>query len=167
MPTQLRLARPAPIASILLGRHLDRTGDVDGAIRSYREAAELDHVGRVKRWRSWLLYMRAATSARRRLPPATAALEREPTNQSARKILGLIYAASTSGADASAEDARLATEHLEQARGTLLPDFQVEVTLARLYLGTSDSDKAIALLEGAARGRARLLGGWTAAGPGV
>ena len=131
----------------LVGRHLDRTGDVDGAIRSYREAAELDRGSGEALAELATLYARRNLSEEA-IAAGNAALEREPTNQSARKILGLIYAASTSGADASAEDARLATEHLEQARGTLLPDFQVEVTLARLYLGTSDSDKAIALLEG-------------------
>ena len=130
----------------LLGRHLDRTGDLDGAIRSYREAAELDQGSGEALAELATLYARRNLSEEA-IAAGNAALEREPTNQSARKILGLIYAASASEAGASPEDARLATEHLEQARGTLLPDFQVEVTLARLYLGTSAPNKAITLLE--------------------
>ena len=130
----------------LVGRHLFGTGDVDGAIRSYREASELDSAS------GEILAELAGVLVRSNRPDqaietAEAALEREPANQSAHKILGRVYASRAMGQRATARDARLAIEHLEQARATLLPDFTIELTLARLYLDNDAPDQAITLLE--------------------
>ena len=130
----------------LVGRHLFRTDDVDGAVRYYREAAALDPAS------GEILAELAEVLVSRKLPDqaietAEAALEREPANQSAHKILGQVYASRAMGQGASSQDIRLAIEHLEQARTPLLPDFAVELTLARLYLGSDAPDQAIALLE--------------------
>ena len=130
----------------LVGRHLFRTEDIDGAIRSYREAAELDRAS------GEILAELAEVLVRSNRPDqaietAEAALEREPANQSAHKILGRVYASRAMGQRATAQDARLAIEHLEQARATVLPDFTIELTLARLYLGNDAPDQAITLLE--------------------
>ena len=92
------------------------------------------------------LYARQ-NQAEESLAAAREALERDAGNLTAHRILGLIYANRASGQDASPEDAATAVEHLEQARQTILPDFQVELGLARLYLVTDAADQAVTLLE--------------------
>ena len=130
----------------MLGRFLEDEGDADGAIRSFREAAELDiHSGEPLAELASLF-----SRARRREEAVTAArsaLEREPVNLTAHRILGLIYSSIANDQDGTIADATEAITHLEQARGTLLPDLQVELTLARLYLIAERSPDAIELLE--------------------
>ena len=76
----------------LRGRHLESADDIDGAIRSFRQASDIDqNTGEILAELS-TLYARhnrgeeAVTAARE-------SLERDPENQSAHRILGLIYAA--------------------------------------------------------------------------
>jgi tetratricopeptide (TPR) repeat protein len=130
----------------LRGRHLEGEDDIEGAIRSYREASDIDRTsGEV------LAELSALYARRNRGEEAvTAGLEslgRDPSNQSAHRILGLIYAARANERDGTVEDARLGIRHLEQARDTPLPDFHLELTLARLYLVNDGAQKAIGLLE--------------------
>ena len=130
----------------LHGRHIENQGDIEGAVRAYRDAAALDPES------GELLAELASVYARRNrndeaVSAAQEALERDPENQSAHRILGLLFAARASERSGSAEDARLAVGHLEQARGTLLPDYNVELTLARLYLRTDAAQTAVDLLE--------------------
>lgn len=130
----------------LRGRHFEGEDDIEGAIRSYREAADIDRTsGEV------LAELSALYARRNRGEEAVAAglesLDRDPSNQSANRILGLIYAARANERDGTVEDARLGIRHLEQARDTPLPDFHLELTLARLYLGNDGAQKAIGLLE--------------------
>ena len=130
----------------ILGRHLEREGDLDAAVQAYRDAADLDpETGEILAELSSLYARRnEATDAIR---AANAALLAQPDNVTAHRILGLVYAARAGGREAGPESTTLALDHLEQARGTLLPDIQVELTLARLYLGVGRSDEGIAVLE--------------------
>ena len=130
----------------ILGRHLEREGDLDAAVQAFRDAADLDpETGEILAELSSLYARRnEATEAIR---AANAALLAQPDNVTAHRILGLVYAARAGGREAGPESTTLALDHLEQARGTLLPDIQVELTLARLYLGVGRSDEGIAVLE--------------------
>ena len=130
----------------MLGRHLEGRGDLDAAIRAYREAADLDPDS------GEILGELASLYARRNEPDeairvATEAVGREPDNLTANRILGLVLASRVGGGQASADEARRAIGYLEKARGTLLPDLQVELMLARLRLGNDQSDLAIGILE--------------------
>lgn len=130
----------------LHGRHLEDQGDIEGAVNAYLEAAELDPES------GELLAELSSVYARRNrndeaVAAAQEALERDPENQSAHRILGLLFAARASEREGTSEDARLAVRHLEQARETLLSDFNVELTLARLYLRTDAAQSAVDLLE--------------------
>ena len=109
----------------LRGRHFEGEDDIEGAIRSYREAADIDRTsGEV------LAELSALYARRNRGEEAVAAglesLDRDPSNQSANRILGLIYAARANERDGTVEDARLGIRHLEQARDTPFPDFHLE-----------------------------------------
>ena len=130
----------------LHGRHLESSGDVEAALRAYREAAELDLES------GELLAELSSVYARRNqndeaVAAAREGLERDPENQSAHRILGLIFAARASDRAGTAEDAQVAVRHLEQARETPLADLHVELTLARLYLRTNAARTAVDLLE--------------------
>jgi tetratricopeptide (TPR) repeat protein len=130
----------------MLGRHLEGEGDLDAAIRAYREAADLDpDTGEI-------LGELASLHARRNEPDeairvATEAVGREPDNLTANRILGLVLASRVGGGQASTDVAGRAIDYLEKARGTLLPDLQVELMLARLRLGNDQSGLAIGILE--------------------
>ena len=130
----------------MVGRHLEGEGDTDGAIAAFREAATLDPVSGEPLAELAALYARAGR-ADEAIATAEESLEREPDNQTGHRILGVVYASAAGSREGTPEDVDLAVTHLEQARGTLLPDFQVELTLARLYLRTDAADKAITLLE--------------------
>ena len=130
----------------LEGLYLEGEGDLDGAIRSYRAAAGLDVTSGEILGELASLYVRQNQGGEA-LAAAREALEREPANLTAHKIIGLIFAGRAQGRNATPDDAATAVEHLEQARASILPDFQVELTLARLYLVSDATDDAITLLE--------------------
>ena len=139
-------ARGAAYRLFLRGRHLEDRGDVDEAIRSYREAAGLDPAS------GEILAELAALYARRNrgedaVAAAREALGRDPDNFSAHRILGLIFSARANARTGTDEDVRLAVRHLERARGAPAPDFHLELTLARLYLRSARAQQAIELLE--------------------
>ncbi len=143
-------ARPADRSEayrlFLRGRYLENEDDVDGAIRAYREASELDPAtGEILAELS-SLYARH-NRGEEAVAAASEALAREPDNSTAHRILGLIYASRANARAGTAEDIRLAIDHLEQARVGPLPDFQVELTLGRLYLRDGAAQEAIDLLE--------------------
>lgn len=130
----------------LRGRYLEGADDIDGAIRSLQEASENDRAtGEILAELSTLYARR--NRADEAITAGNASLARDPQNQSAHRILGLIYAARANDRSGTAQDATTAIGHLEQARNTPLPDFHLELTLARLYLGNDSSQKAIELLE--------------------
>ena len=130
----------------LHGRHLESAGDVEAAMRAYREAAELDPES------GELLAELASVYARRNqndeaVAVAQESLARDPENQSAHRILGLIFAARASERAGTAQDAQDAIQHLEQARDTPVADFHIELTLGRLYLRIDAAQRAVDLLE--------------------
>ena len=130
----------------MVGLHLEDEGDDDGAIDALRGAAALDPDAGEPLAALAELYSRTgrideATAA------ARAAIERETGNLTARRILGLIFASAAFARDGTAEDAAEAIAHLQQARGTILPDLRVELNLARLYLRTDQAAEAVELLE--------------------
>lgn len=147
---QVTPAADAPKAEayrlFLRGLYLESADDISGAILAFREASEIDQeTGEV-------LAELAKLYARHNLgeeavAAAQEALARDPSNQSAHRILGLIFAARANDRLGTPDDAAGAIQHLEQARDTPLPDLQLELTLARLYLGNNASQEAIGLLE--------------------
>ena len=130
----------------LMGRHLEGEGDLEGAIRAHSEAAELDPSSGEVLAELAALYARRSRS-KEAIASARLALGRDPDNQTAHRVLGLVYASRSRSRGANPEGVAQAIEHLEQARGTPRPDFQVELTLAHLYLSTDATGKAIAFLE--------------------
>ena len=130
----------------MVGLHLEDEGDVDGAIDALRGAAALDPGAGEPLAALAELYSRSSR-VEEAIAAARSAIERESDNLTARRILGLIYASAASSRDGTPEDAEEAVTHLEQARGTILPDLQVELTLARLYLRSDQAQRAVDLLE--------------------
>ena len=139
-------ARAEAYARYMIGRHLDGLDDTEGAIEAFRAAARLDPTAGEPLAELAELYARAGR-AEDAVAAAEEALARESDNLSAHRVLGLAYAAAGASREGSREDLDLAVVHLEQARGAVVPDLQVELTLARLYLRTVATDEAIALLE--------------------
>jgi len=138
----------------LLGRHLESSDDIEGAIAAYKRAMALDPDGADITAELAALYMRQS-----RLPEAIVtanqALKIAPANREAHKVLGLVYAALADNGRGDArptgkpdENVAKAIPHLEQAldhpEGE--PDPNVRVALARLYMRTGAYDKAIPLL---------------------
>ena len=130
----------------MLGRHLEGEGDIDAAIRAYREAADLDPDTGEVLGELASLYARRS-DADEAISTATEALTRDPDNLTANRVLGLVLARRVRGGQDLAADTRRALGHLEKVRGALLPDLQVELMLARLHLGIDESDYAIGILE--------------------
>ena len=143
-------ARAEAYARFLVGRHLEGRDDTDGAVRAFRDAARLDPAAGEPLAELAALYARAGR-AEDAAAAAEEALSREPDNRSAHRVLGLAYAAAAGTREGTREDVERAVTHLEQARGSAVPDLQVELTLARFYLRTEATDEAIALLEDLSR----------------
>lgn len=143
-------ARAEAYARFLVGRHLEGRDDTDGAVRAFRDAARLDPAAGEPLAELAALYARAGR-AEDAAAAAEEALSREPDNRSAHRVLGLAYAAAAGTREGTREDVERAVTHLEQARGSAVPDLQVELTLARFYLRTAATDAAIALLEDLSR----------------
>jgi tetratricopeptide (TPR) repeat protein len=149
--------RGAAYALFLNGREAELDGNVDAAIALYQQAAKLDPASGEIPAQLAGLYARQ-NRLREAIAAAESALKIDPGTVEAHWVLGTIYAAlaqseesGRTAADRQAEndDARRATTHLEavlNARGATA-DPVLFLTLGRLYLRTSDVDKAIALLE--------------------
>ena len=139
-------ARAEAYARYMIGRHLEGLDDTEGAIEAFRAAARLDPTAGEPLAELAELYARAGR-AEDAVGAAEEALARESDNLSAHRVLGLAYAAAGGSREGSREDLDRAVVHLEQARGAVVPDLQVELMLARLYLRTVATDEAIELLE--------------------
>ena len=128
------------------GRSHESAGDTDAAAASYTRAAQLDPTAS-DIWAELAGLYARRSEAEPAIEAATAALEREPDNLEAHRILGLVYAARV-GARTGGDEADLdrAIEHLERARKPLSPDPALYLTLGRLYLTTENPDQAIAIL---------------------
>ncbi len=145
-------ARAEAYARFMIGRHLEGVDDVDGAMRAFRDAARLDPTAGEPLAELAALYARAGR-AEDAIAAAEEALAREADNRSAHRVLGLAWSAAARSRAGAREDVDRAIEHLEQARGAVVPDLQVELTLARFYLRTAATDDAIALLEDLSKDR--------------
>lgn len=145
-PTEESAARADGYRLFMLGRSLAREGDVDGAIQAYRDSAERDVAGGEMLAELAELY-RTRDRLDEAMRAANEALARESDNITAHRALGLIYAARLGQQNLSPQETATAIEHLEQARRTILPDLNVELTIARVYLAADQSDDAIPLLE--------------------
>ena len=130
----------------MLGRHLEDEGELEAAIIAFRDAARLDGEAAEPLAELSGLFARAGR-ADEAISAGEEALVRDSQNLTAHRILGLTYASSAGGREGSSRDATRAISHLSQARGTLIPDLQVDLTLARLYLRTDAIDDATDLLE--------------------
>lgn len=138
--------RAAAYDAFMRGRSLDRAGEVEAAVDAYRRAAELDP-GSSAVWAEL-----ADLYARRNRPDeaiaaGNEALDRDPDDRDAHRILGLVYAARVqSREDPLQADVDLAVEHLERARDPQLPDALQAITLGRLHLATGRPEAAVEVL---------------------
>jgi tetratricopeptide (TPR) repeat protein len=152
-PSQDRSAEA--YSQFLLGRHLETSDDIDGAIGAFRRAAQLDPQASDVTAELAGLFMRQS-----RLDEAIAAAEQslkvDPANREAHRVLGIVYATLVEngrrgngrGQASPQENLAKAIQHLEQAleRPIGESDPNVRATLARLYLSAEQYDKAIPLL---------------------
>ena len=133
--------------AFVLGRTLEGAGDIEGAVAAFTRATELDPDA-TDIWAEM-----AALHARQNQPDeaiaaADAALERDPDNDDAHRVLGLVYAARAGArGGAGQEDVGRAITHLERARNPVSPDAGLYLTLGRLYVSTREADKAIDVLN--------------------
>jgi tetratricopeptide (TPR) repeat protein len=136
----------------LLGRHLEGQGRIDEAITAHKRAIALEPESAELRAELAGLYARQ-DKAREALDMAEAALQKDPANIEANRILGSIYAAFVDQrqplrpGDDPSQYASRAIAALEKARRANLFDIGLELTLGRLYVQTKAYDKAIPLLE--------------------
>jgi tetratricopeptide (TPR) repeat protein len=143
-------------SQFMLGRHLETSDDIPGAITAFKRAAELDPQSSDIVAELSGLYMRQS-----RLEEAIAAGEQalkvSPTNREAHRVLGIVYATlvesgrrngrNQQNAAAVSENLNKAIQHLEQSIDRQVDsDPNVRATLARLYLAAGSNDKASPLL---------------------
>ena len=138
--------RAAAYHAFILGRSLEADGDVDGAAAAHRRAASLDPDAADIRAELAGLFARANRSDEA-LDAADAALELDPDNTEAHRILGLLFAARAGSRGAAPEDLDRAIDHLERARDPQSPDLALYLTLGRLYLGSQNVSAAIEVLN--------------------
>jgi tetratricopeptide (TPR) repeat protein len=137
----------------LLGRSLESEGDVDGAIKAFREAARLDPKSAEIPAEMAALYARD-NKLREALESAEQALKIDADNVEANRVLGFIYASLARVDDGSGPldaDSRAyagrAVGYFEAARKNAeIPDPGLEMTLGRIYLRTGEPAKAIGVL---------------------
>lgn len=136
----------------LLGRHLESEGDVDGAVKAYREAARLDPASAEIPAELASLYARE-NKFKEALETAELALKNDPANASAHRVLGILYASLARIDEGSGEFtgdaagfAARAVEHLEAARKTGPREPGLDLMLGRIWLRTGAVDKAIGVL---------------------
>ena len=131
----------------LLGRHLEDLEKFEDAIAAHKKAIELAPESAELRAELAALYARQ-DRAREALDTAEAALQRDPNNREANRILGTVYAALTDQrrpfrpGDDPAKYAAKAIAALEKSRREAGFDINLELMLGRLYLNARDYAKA-------------------------
>jgi tetratricopeptide (TPR) repeat protein len=133
-------------AQFLLGHHLDEADDEAGAIAAYKKAMELDPTAADIPGELAALYLRE-NKIQEAMSTAEQALKLSPSNREGNRVLGIINAAmseNSRGGDSAAK----AIKYLETSIAGLgtEADPNVRATLARLYVGARQYDKAIAIL---------------------
>ena len=136
----------------MLGRHLEDERKIDDAIAAHKQAIALAPESAEVRAELAALYARQ-DRAREALEAAEAALQRDPDNREANRIMGTVYAALSeqrqpfrTGDDPTQYNGR-AIAALEKSRREAGFDINLELLLGRLYLGARDYQKAIAALR--------------------
>lgn len=136
----------------LLGRRLEAQGKIDEAVAAHKKAMALEPESAELRAELAGLYARQDRAADS-LQMAEAALELDPENREANRIIGSVYAAFSDSKQAvrpgedPAQYATRAIAALEKARRPNTFDVGLELTLGRLYVQTGAHDKAIPLLQ--------------------
>ena len=155
------MPQPAPAASptsesaayyFILGRHLEDERKVDEAIAAHKKAIALAPESAEVRAELAALYARQ-DRARDALETAETALERDPDNREANRIVGTVYAALSeqrqpfrAGDDPKQYSAK-AIAALQKSRREAGFDINLELLLGRLHLGAREYDQAIASLR--------------------
>jgi tetratricopeptide (TPR) repeat protein len=141
-----------PAYYFMLGRHLEGEGKLDDAIAAHKQAIALAPASAELRAELAGLYARNDRPGEA-IETAQAALERDPDNQEANRILGTIYAALADQREPARPGGRtadypaLAIAALEKARRDGAFDLNVDLMLGRLYAQAGDFDKALPLLR--------------------
>lgn len=143
-----------PTASyyFMLGRHLEDLNKIDEAIAAHQKAIALAPKSAELRAELAALYARQ-DRVREALETAEAALEQDPANREANRIVGSVYAALSEQrrplrpGDDPSQYAGRAIAALEKGRREIGLDINLELTLGRLYLGARDYAKAAASLR--------------------
>ena len=136
----------------LLGRHYESTGDADKALAALKDAVALEPGSAELRAELAGFYARQ-DRALDAVNSAEEALQIDPRNREANRILGSIYAALAEQRRAlrPGESPQLyvprAIAALERARADGPPQTSLDLTLGRLYIQTEAYDKAIPLLR--------------------
>jgi tetratricopeptide (TPR) repeat protein len=145
-------SEPSAAYYFMMGRHLEELDKIDEAIASHQKAIALAPQSAEIRAELAALYARQ-DRLREALDTAEAALERDPANREANKIIGTIYGALSEqrrplrpGDDPAAYAPR-AISALEKSRRDAGLDVNLELTLGRLYLGARDYPKAVSSLR--------------------
>ena len=138
--------RAAAYHAFMLGRLLQGGGNLDAAVAAYLQAAELDPSASGIWSELAELYARQNRSDEA-ISAGNTALNRNPDNRDAHRILGLVYAARASSQnDPVQTDVEQAIDHLEQARNPGFPDAGLYLTLGRLYITSGQAESAIEVL---------------------
>jgi len=136
----------------MLGRHLEDANKIDDAIAAHKKAIDLEPKSAELRGELAALYARQ-DRAREALQTAEAALQLDPANREANRVLGSVYAALTEQrrpfrpGDDPAQYPAKAIAALEKSRREGGFDINLELMLGRLYVATRDYDKAVASLR--------------------
>ena len=142
----------SPEYYFMLGRHLEDERKIEDAIAAHKKAIALLPDSAEPRAELAALYARQ-DRARDALETAEAALERDPENREANRILGTVYAALSEQrkpfrpGEEPAQYGAKAIAALEKSRRESGFDINLELLLGRLYLGAREYDKAIASLR--------------------
>lgn len=150
--TPSQSTEPTPGYYFMLGRHLEDQNKIDEAIAAHQKAISLAPESAELRAELAALYARQ-DRAREALETAEAALQRDPANREANRILGTVYAALSEqrrpfrpGDDPAQYGAR-AIAALEKSRRDAGLDVNLELMLGRLYLSARDYARATASLR--------------------
>ena len=145
-------AEPSASYYFMLGRHLEDLDKIDDAIAAHQKAIALSPQSAELRAELAALYARQ-DRVRDALDTAEAALEKDPTNREANRIVGMVYAALSDqrrplrpGDDPVGYGSR-AIAALEKSRRDGGFDVNLELMLVRLYLVARDYPKAVATLR--------------------